>query len=159
MHLVVRRFALDTLLGQTWRVFSQQAEPHSAGAEWTRAAERFFHTKLEIVVGEGLTPSERWKGLTFTIDGSERHVVGRMRTSADLTDARAAEARTGFTGLYDLAERRCHVVWVVEREGPVDRVALLLAAILASVCLGPVLGDDELFGVRTARAKLEAPAK
>jgi hypothetical protein len=135
----------------TWRVFSQQAEPLVAAAEWKRAAERFFGAKLEIVaVDEGCVVSIE-KG------GSARRfsVVGRMRTSADLTDALAAETRSGFTGLYDLAERRCEVVWVVEREGPLDDTALLIAAILASVCLGPIVGDDELFGVRTARAKLE----
>jgi hypothetical protein len=134
-----------------WRVFSQQAEPVVAAAEWKRAAERFFDTKL-VVAPESIE-----------IEGAARRVTGRMRTPADLTDALAAETRTGFTGLYDLAERRCQVVWVVEREGllvapkarGLDDTALLIAAILASVCLGPILGQGELFGVRTARAKLE----
>ncbi len=132
-----------TSLDQTWRVFSQQAEPLVAAAEWKRAAERFFNAKLAF------GPE------SIEVEGSVRRVVGRMRTPADLTDALASETRTGFTGLYDLAERRCQVVWVVERRGAMDRNALLIAAILASVCLGPILGDDELFGVRTARQKLE----
>jgi hypothetical protein len=49
-------------------------------------------------------------------------------------------------------------VWLVETASEPDRAALLLAAILASVVLGPILSPDgrDLFGVRTARAKLEA---
>jgi hypothetical protein len=52
-------------------------------------------------------------------------------------------------------------VWLVVRESPDDRVALTLAAILASALLGPVLAPegDELFGVRTARLKLEGRAR
>ena len=57
--------------------------------------------------------------------------------------------------MYDLAERRCGSIWIVEREGPEDRTALVLAAVIASVCLGPILGDGALFGVRTARVMLE----
>ena len=62
-----------------------------------------------------------------------------------------------WTGLALLA-RRCQAVWIVERaDGEPDRLALLLSAILASVLLGPILDParGELFGVKTARAKLE----
>ena len=79
-------------------------------------------------------------------------VFGRERLEQDLRDAIAADKGGG---LYDLAERRCGVVWLVEREGPKDRDALVLAAAIASVCLGPILGDGRLFGVRSAREELE----
>ena len=47
-------------------------------------------------------------------------------------------------------------MWIVECEGAQDRAALFIAAIFASVFLGPILSaDGELFGVRTARLKLE----
>ena len=47
--------------------------------------------------------------------------------------------------------------WSSARRDP-DPLALRLAAILASVLLGPILDVrvPELFGVKTARAKLEA---
>jgi hypothetical protein len=45
----------------------------------------------------------------------------------------------------------------VTREADDDRVALRLAMILASVHLGPIIDPrgPDLFGVKTARAKLE----
>jgi hypothetical protein len=56
-----------------------------------------------------------------------------------------------------LLAQRCRTVWLVTRETDDDRVSLGIAAIFASVLLGPILAPtgDELFGVRTARAKLE----
>jgi hypothetical protein len=134
-------------MNQVWRIFSQQSEPHVQADAWSRAAKRFFACDAIIV--------PKLEACAISISGAERDVVGRMRDESDLRDALAAESRLGFTGLHDLAERRCPVVWLVTRESPTDRTALLLAAILASVCLGPILGDDALFGVRTARQKLE----
>ena len=69
-----------------------------------------------------------------------------------------------------LLARRCKTVWLIARgtsappstrdvnASPDDRVALLIAAVFASVLLGPILDGDEIFGVRTARLKLERPA-
>jgi hypothetical protein len=47
-------------------------------------------------------------------------------------------------------------VWLVECEGPDDRAALRLAAILAGVLLGPILAPRgaALFGPKTARGEL-----
>jgi hypothetical protein len=134
-------------VGDGYRVFAQDVEPLVPTEAWKRAAERFFATKLEITKAGA-------NGASITIDGSVRRVTGRAREEADLRDALAADTRAGFTGLYDLAERRCKTVWVVEREGDVDNAALRLAAIIASVALGPILDGDALFGVRTAREKL-----
>jgi hypothetical protein len=114
-----------------------------------------------------------------------RRAFARPAQEADYARAEAAEAGAGG-GLARLA-RRCGMVWLVEREdeeaeaatepttepateharqpaarppieGLGDRSALLLAAILASILLGPILDGRarELFGVKTARAKLEA---
>jgi hypothetical protein len=134
-------------MNQAWRIFSQQSEPQVQADAWSRAAQRFFACTAVIV--------PKHDACSIAIAGAERDVLGRMRGESDLRDALAAENRTGFTGLYDLAGRRCPVIWLVTRESPTDRTALLMAAILASVCLGPILGDDALFGVRTAREKLE----
>lgn len=83
----------------------------------------------------------------------------RPREADDLTLAEVADERAGpgGTGLA-LVARRCQTVWLVSRAGDVNPLALRLAAILASVFLGPVLDVrvPELFGVKTARAKLEA---
>jgi hypothetical protein len=132
-----------------WRVFAQGAVPRLAFHEWQHNARQFFETAIDLGVVEG-------NATRLTIDGRERVVFGRERVEQDLRDAIAADQGGG---LYDLAERRCGVVWLVEREGPKDRGALVLAAAIASVCLGPILGDGRLFGVRSAREALEALAK
>jgi hypothetical protein len=70
--------------------------------------------------------------------------------------AEAAEAAQG--GGLGLLARRCPVVWIVERAAERDSAALLLAAILAGILLGPILDArvPELLGVKTARARLAA---
>jgi len=130
------------------RVFSQRPDARVELDAWRRNAERFFGTTL------GLAEPAAMDEARLVLEGATRLVRGRTREEADLRDALAAEQRAGFTGMYDLA-RRCGWVWTIEREGPRDRAALLAAAVMASVLLGPILVDDELFGVRTARSKLE----
>ena len=131
-----------------WRVFTQGKAPRLAFHEWSHNARQFFDTSLELAEVEG-------DAARVAISGAKRVVFGRLREEQDLRDALAAD-RGG--GLYDLAERRCGVVWLVEREGAQDRSALVLAAAIASVGLGPILGDDRLFGVRTARELIQSRA-
>jgi hypothetical protein len=88
-----------------------------------------------------------------------RTVLLRPRTDDDLALAESAEAGGGLV----LLAKRCSVVVLVlaRLEGsPDDQGALLLAALIASVALGPILSPDRrhLFGARTARGKLDAPA-
>lgn len=81
-------------------------------------------------------------------------MVARSREADDLALADEAEARKGG-GLGRLAHR-CPTVWLVERRTEEDPAALRLAAILASVLLGPILDArvPELVGVKTARERL-----
>jgi hypothetical protein len=46
-------------------------------------------------------------------------------------------------------------VWVLQNEGSSDKTALLLAAIMASILLGPIVDGLAIFGVRGARTRLE----
>jgi hypothetical protein len=131
------------------RVFAQTPEPRVDVEAWQRQAERFFATKLEV----GGAAAATMHAVTLVLPGGARSLRGRARADRDLREALEAESAHGFTGLYGLAER-CPTVWCIERSGPDDHVALLVAAVLASVVLGPILADGELFGVRTARAKL-----
>ena len=133
---------------RAWRVFSQSSVPRLVLAAWRQNAERYFETTFEVE--EATATSAR-----LVASGAKRVVVARAREEVDLRDALADEpARSN--GLYDLAERRCPVIYVVERGTDEDRTALVLAAAIATVSLGPILGEGELFGVRTAREKLEA---
>ncbi|HEY2367869.1 MAG TPA: hypothetical protein VGH87_15835 [Polyangiaceae bacterium] len=131
----------------TWRVFAQDDAPRLRVREWQHNARQFFETDLEIRDPHGAVAK-------IAIGPSVREIRGRLRDEDDLRDALEIENARG-NGMYDLAERRCGSVWVVEREGPDDRAALVIAAVIASVCLGPILGDGALFGVRTAREKLD----
>ena len=124
------------------------SSPLPGGASYDAAgadphAQRFFRTRLRtaaagyiLVMPDGEPPGER----AITI---------RQRTAEDLELAEEAERRAGG-GLVTLA-RRCQTVLVVGRESPVDRLALRLAAILASVLLGPIVDP------RTRRCSASRP--
>jgi hypothetical protein len=141
-------------------VFAQRSDARIDVQVWSAHAERFFATRL------GLTADKRYGGdepstdqATFVVapEGEPpgiRHVFARPGQADDFALAEAAD--TAGTGLALLA-RRCGMVWLVLREMRRDPLALRLAAILASVLLGPILdySANELFGVKTARAKLD----
>jgi hypothetical protein len=150
-------------------VFAQARDARVDIDGWNAHAMRFFATRLGLTEerryparGDGgpMAPLVDTVGFVIAPDGLTPGVRGasaRPHEAADLALAEATEARRGFTGLAALA-RRTGMVWRVEREAERDPLALRLAAILASVLLGPILDPlaGELFGVKTARAKLEA---
>lgn len=165
------------------RVFAQFADAPVDIDAWNAHAVRFFATRI----GFADTPQALMappSGPDTNLDPSSRRIadgephptlrarfviapagatpgirsaIRRARAAVDLAEAEAAEARSRTSGLALLA-RRCGTIWVVAREGPGDALALRLAAILASLMLGPILDPDAnaLFGVKTARAKMDA---
>jgi hypothetical protein len=136
-------------------VFSSSDDPRLDVSNWNTQAERFFASHLDHLGRTG--PGEARIFITPPRDepGGERVLSTRPRSDADMALAEEAERRAGGGGLVLLA-RRCRTVWLVRRDEEEDRLALRLAMILASVMLGPVLDarGPELFGVKTARAKL-----
>jgi hypothetical protein len=148
-------------------VFAQRADARVDIAGWSGQAERFFATRLGLAEAKLYPPERdvpRRDEARFVIapEGQApgiRSASARPRGDDDLALAVDADERagTGGTGLA-LVARRCQTVWLVCRETDPDPLALRLAAILASVLLGPILDVrvPELFGVKTARAKLEA---
>jgi hypothetical protein len=148
-------------------VFGSAPEAHIDVATWDAQAQRFFDSRIARVSehdGAGVPADDTVMArLEITPpDGppGRRSLAGRPRRPEDLAVAELAEQRAGGGGLV-LVARRCPTVWLVTRETDDDRLALRLAMILASVLLGPVLDarTPELFGVKTARQKLEAPAR
>jgi hypothetical protein len=145
-------------------VFAQRADARIDIDAWNAHAERFFHTRIGLTEDKVYPPGvalPRSDTAHFVVapDGAPpgvRAVAGRPREADDLAVAAEIEARAGAAGLALLA-RRCDTVWLVSRDGNADALALRLAAILASVLLGPILdcSAPELFGVKTARAKLD----
>ena len=148
-------------------VFAQRPDARVDIAAWSAQAERFFSTRL------GLAEEKRYApGSSAPLTDEARFVVAPERETPgirsafarpcgaeDLALAESADERAGpgGTGLA-LVARRCQTVWLVSRADDTDPLALRLAAILASVLLGPILDVrvPELFGVKTARSKLEA---
>lgn len=130
-------------------VFSQSKEATRDVAAWDAHAARFFTTRLQAGEGDAILVTHGGGGSAEPV-----RVVARPREASDLALADQAEARTGG-GLGRLAHR-CPTVWLVERRADEDAAALRLAAILASVLLGPILDArvPELLGVKTARARL-----
>jgi hypothetical protein len=135
---------------QEYLVFSQRAETTMDVEAWAAQAIRFFGTRLE---------TSSWNDRIVLIPAAraraERRLTARARTDEDLILADAAEVRAGGGGLAGLA-RRCPTVWRVVRETDPDPLALRLAAILASVLLGPIVdpAGPDIFGVKTARERL-----
>jgi hypothetical protein len=169
-HGIVRDHAgLEPSRAEAYTVFAQRDDATIETATWQRHAAQFFESRL------GLTANKVYTGDAGSVcrpdrdaaqvmlafgnrEAETRLCYGRPRTDDDLFAAEAADRRAGLTGLGDLA-RRCRMVWLFAVHGDEDLVALRLSAIVASVVLGPILSPDQsaLFGVRTARLKLESP--
>jgi hypothetical protein len=135
-------------------VFSQRADTGLDLQAWDAQARRFF--------GATLTAGAHDDRLAVTPDGQApagRVVRARSATPEDHALASEAEARMSGGGLGLLAQR-CPVLWEVEREADRDPDALRVAAVLASVLLGPIVDPrgPEIFGVKTAREKLARAA-
>jgi hypothetical protein len=125
---------------------------------WDAHAARFFRTRLSLADATDRIGS----AVRVAPEGAPagvRRIRERPREAGDLAAAEAADR--GNSGLALLA-RRCGTVWLVEREAedaPLSgSTALRLAAIVASVVLGPILDArvPELLGVKSARSRFES---
>jgi hypothetical protein len=148
-------------------VFAQRSDARVDIDAWNDHAARFFATRVgltedpkqDLTGGAPITAV----GLVLAPEGAPpgiRSLFVRPREAEDLALAEEADAKAGSAGLALLA-RRCESIWLVVRDAERDPLALLGAAILASLMLGPILDarGPELFGVKTARAKLDAMAR
>jgi hypothetical protein len=151
-----------------YTVFAQRADATLDLAAIKGHASRFFDAKIGLTVekryGTDAAPLvDAARVILATDDGTAsgtRLCFGRPSSAEDHEIADAAERIQNTTGMSLLA-RRCEMVWLVVCEADHDRVALTIAAIFASTLLGPILSPaaDELFGVRTARMKLEGRSR
>jgi hypothetical protein len=150
-----------------YAVFAQRGDAKLDVAAIERQAERFFGSKLGLTVDKsyGHDPllEDAARVVLHSDDASAsgtRLVYGRRVETDDVAAAEEAERRQGTFGMSALAQR-CGAIWLVVPETDDDRVALTIAAIFASTMLGPILGpgEDGIFGVRTARMKLEGKAR
>ena len=136
----------------TYLVFSQE----SGRPPFDRLAAhagRFFSSTLELLEQNEESVVLRLDCARPLLSGDFR-IAWRATTKDHLMSARDAEARGRAAGMGTLAER-CREVWTIDAAGakiPSEAAYLTLAAVCASVALGPVLPPDgsTLFGVRGA---------
>jgi hypothetical protein len=158
---------------EAYLVFAQRSDARLETDAWTRNAAQFFDARVGLTADKRYDPSRpapsRDAARVVVVPasgepGGTRLCFARPRSEDDLAAAEVAEASAGpaaVAGMVTLA-RRCGVVWLVVAEGDVpdlDRVALRIAGVVASVVLGPILAPSggALFGVKTARARLASP--
>ena len=150
-------------LSGAYLVFSQANGVTLDMLAWQRQATRFFQSRVGLALpkksGRSVADSDAY---LLMVEAPNTPVARRLlwlrpRTSDDLDLAQRIESAKGSRGMSDLATR-CSGVCLIESEGPDDRAALVLAGLAASILLGPIVPPthDEIYGVRTAREKLEA---
>ncbi len=128
-----------------------------------RNGAQFFQAKVGLTVDKHYGPGVLSIDAARVVVASDesgangtRLCYARPTEPSDLAAAEEAERAQKTHGMALLAQR-CQTVWLVVRESDDDRAALTIAAIFASTMLGPILAPNgrEIFGVRTARMKLE----
>jgi len=137
----------------TYSVFSQE---HAAAPPYEKLAanaSRFFSATLELLEEGEASISVRLVVSRPNLAGDFR-IASRVTTDDDRERARTAESRGRAGGMALLAEK-CGHLWTLEAAGDAtasEAAHLTLAAICASVALGPVLPPDgsTLYGVRGA---------
>lgn len=143
-----------------FRVFSQEPSLLGALPKLLAHARRFFAAEIDVLSGSPPGSAHGEVRLRFEAHryaGAGTFVVTSRPTSDDdRFAAEAAEAR-GNAGGMSLLAGRCAAVWDVTSQDASGSAELQLAALLASVALGPVLPEDgsTLYGVRGAMERAE----
>jgi hypothetical protein len=137
----------------TYAVFSQEDAAAPPFEKLAASASRFFSAALELREKSTASISVRLIVSRPELTGDFR-IVSRVTTDDDRERARTAESRGRAGGMALLAEK-CRHLWTLEATGDAtasEAAHLTLAAICASVALGPVLPPDgaTLYGVRGA---------
>lgn len=152
--------------GACWTLLSPQLSSRIDAARLAHQARRFFSTELTLLSPEKHYPADGWP---LADCATVRLSVGEVTTEVallTLPPARAPQAMAaadrgvvaiGGAG-FDVLVKRTQRVWQIAAE-PVTgdgRGPLLMAAILASLLLAPVVPPtvDAIFGVKGARERL-----
>lgn len=144
-------------------MFLQRSDPRLDIGALTQQAARFFRARVGAMdvrrPAEGNAPLVDLLRIAVAPHGKDaavvRSVLVRAATESDWTLATTLESERAAGGLGALA-RRCALIAEVERVSETDEVALLLAAVVASAFLGPIVDESarDIFGVKTAKVRL-----
>ena len=154
--------------GEAWSLFAREPAGRVEAARWVQQARTFFRAELSLVEGTGGDQPARAALAVEVAPADAPRAVTRVAIVtvplADAPEALAAARRgvqaiggAGFDALLAQAARLWQVGRAVGAAGD-PRAALVVAAVLASVLLAPVVPPDEVtaFGVRGARLRLDA---
>jgi hypothetical protein len=135
----------------TYAIFSQEQAAAPPFEKLAAHASRFFSATLELREQSEASISVRLVVTRPQLTGEFR-ITSRVTTDDDRERARTAESRGRAGGMALLAEK-CGHLWTLEAtsaDTASEAACLTLAAICASVALGPVLPPDgaTLYGVR-----------
>lgn len=150
-------------------LFSPESDSRLENVRLQAQAERFFKARLSLL-GDKQYPGDSWpvcdafKLGVSALSESETTEVRVQTMPLDRADgiraaADKAVARMGGAG-FDVLLGRAQRLWQVECALPAggdQRAPLVVAAVLASHWLAPILAPDDeaIFGVRGARVRLE----
>lgn len=153
-----------------WSLLSPEPEGRVDVARWSHAATRFFGAHLALAHDKsypsGTTPlaDAAWLDVSPAKGGAPTRVelltLPIDRAHFVLARSRAAAHAIGGAG-FDVLVERTRRVWQIRAgvaAGADDRAPLVLAAVVASVLLAPVMppGGATIFGVKGARERLAA---
>lgn len=155
--------------GEGWTLLSPEPEARVDGARWAHQAERFFRMQLAVVQEKRYPAGTLPLADRVEVDvGAEGSAGGRTRVlvltvPADrapeaVAAGMAAAVAIGGAG-FDALVLRARRVWQVRErvsEGGDARAPLVVAAVLASLFLAPIVppGGGAIFGVKGARERL-----
>lgn len=153
-----------------WSLLSPESDGRMELARWSHAATRFFGARLALAhpktYPSGTTPlaDGAWVDVAPSKGGTPTRVelvtLPIDRAPLVLARSRLAAQAIGGAG-FDVLVERTRRAWQVRAEpisGADDRAPLVLAAVLASVLLAPIVppGGATIFGVKGARERLDA---
>ncbi len=147
---------------RAWTLFAREDDSRMVEARWLQQAKRFFNAHVAV------SPQKHYPGggqprvdrasvqIGVGEEAPRRLWVHTM--PADAAEALRRDALAVADGGMDVLIRRAPRIWqwrAEDAEGA-KRAELLMAALLASVLLGPVWrpGEGSVFGVRGARERL-----
>jgi hypothetical protein len=152
------------LAGAAWSILSPEADARVDAHRWTHQAATFFRLELEVLTPKrypsGALPLADVIEVTVGRANEEKIAVRIVTVPIDRVpetrrlglDAAAAIGGAGMDALVLRAKR----LWQIADDTAHPEAPLALAAVLASVLLGPIVppSGDAIFGVKGARERL-----
>jgi hypothetical protein len=149
-------------LGEAYGIFAPEDDGRIVEGRWRQQAGRFFRAELSLLTPKIYPAGHPRRDVASVAIGRVGGPAGTVELSTlPLDEApewrEAARLGAASLGGFDALVERSRRLWLLHPPEPEvePRATLALAAVLASVLLGPVLAPDGgVFGVKGARERL-----